>query len=160
MKLPEFIQKLKKACEHSVLKANVSRLLYKKDKEIIALLRAHSPYDPESGAPHFRDQWMASKLKYGSSKVLAQLIVVNKTPIYGRFMVEGAVPGKAPWYYPHKNNDTKRTGKLNVFDGKVWAGGLNPGHDKTMGGPIVQVLGKVSDKITQEVSREFVKGFI
>jgi len=157
MKLPEFIQKLKKASEHSVLKANVSRLLYKKDKEIIALLRAHSPYDPESGAPHFRDQWMASKLKYGSSNVLAQLIVINKTPGYGQFMVEGVSPGQAPWYFPNKK---RKTGKLTVAGGRVWAGGLNPGHDKTIGGPIVQVLNKISDKITQEVSKEFVKGFI
>ena len=160
MTLPEFIQKLKKASEHTALKANVSRLLYKKDNEIIALLKEHSPYDPEGGSPHFRDQWQAHKLKYGSSNVLAQLIVVNKTPIYGRFMVEGAELRKAPWYYPHKKNDSKRTGKLNVFDGKVWAGGLNPGHDKTFGGPITQVLSKVSDKIVQEISDDFVKGFI
>jgi hypothetical protein len=167
MKLNEFVLKLSKTASGSVVKANVSRLLYRKDTELINLLKEHSPYDPKHKDPHFRDQWKASRKKYGNSKVLAQIIVSNNTPNYGQFLVAGAEPNQAPWYYPgrvrkgkKKGQFKKGTGKLKTAQGKVWAGGLDPGHSKTVGGPIIQVLTKFSDKLTQEVSDEFVKGFI
>jgi len=166
MNLNEIIKGLAKITEGSAIKANVSRLLYKKDNELIDLLKEHSPYDPEHKDPHFRDQWKASRKKYGNSKVLAQIIVSNSTPIYGQFLVAGAELNQAPWYYPNrirkgkkKGQFKKGTGKLTKVQGKVWAGGLDPGHIKTVGGPIAQVLTKFIDKFTQEVSDEFVKGF-
>lgn len=167
MDLNSFLKKLRAISESAAIKANVSRLLYRKDNEIIKLLQEHSPYDPTNPDPHFKDQWKAHRKLFsglsGSSSVLAELIISNKTPDYGRFLVEGADPGKAPWYYPGRNvkgQFTKGTGKLKVVDGKVWAGGLNPGHSKTVGGPIAQVLSKFSDKFSQEVADEVVKGFI
>ena len=166
MKLNDLILKLGQNVQGSAIKANVSRLLYKKDNELINLLKEHSPYDPDHNNPHFRDQWKASRKKFGNSKVLAQVIVSNSTPKYGQFLVTGAEPNQPPWYYPNKVRSGKKkgqfkkgSGKLIKTQGKVWAGGLYPGHSKTVGGPIAQVLSKFADKFTQEVADEFVKGF-
>ena len=90
-------------------------------------------------------------------------MVTNDTPNYGQFIVAGAPVGEAPWYYPNRNKKgqfVKGTGKLKKSGGRVWAGGLNPGHAKTIGGPIVQVFSKYVDKFSQAFSDEFVKGFI
>lgn len=59
----------------------------------------------------------------------------NPTP-YGIFMDEGAGVGKPPWNFSGKS----KTGKLVVRNGRVWAGGLNPGHSKTVGGATGPVL--------------------
>jgi len=166
MNLNQIINKLGQNVEGSAIKANVSRLLYRKDNELINLLKEHSPYDPDHEDPHFRDQWKAVRKQYGNSKVLAQVIISNSTPNYGQFLVTGAEPNQPPWYYPNrvlkgkkKGQFKKGTKKLVKVQGKVWAGGLDPGHPKTVGGPIAQVLSKFTDKFTQEVADEFVKGF-
>lgn len=52
-------------------------------------------------------------------------------------MDEGAEPNAYPWYFP---GSKKKTGKLKVSGGKVWAGGLNPGHEYTVGGQTGPVL--------------------
>ena len=59
MNLNQIINKLGQNVEGSAIKANVSRLLYRKDNELINLLKEHSPYDPDHEDPHFRDQWKA-----------------------------------------------------------------------------------------------------
>ncbi len=48
----------------------------------------------------------------------------------------GADTNAAPWYYPK----SRKTGKLTVSMSKVWAGGLKPGHQHTIGGAINPVL--------------------
>ena len=156
--LSTLINKIKQSKEQ--IKKNAIRIMYKKDKEILQLLKDHSPVDTGT----FRDNWKASRLRYKSSDTLAEIVVTNATKNYGQFMITGAEPRQAPWYYPHRDSKTgkfkKGTGKLKGSGGKVWSGGLNPGHDKTIGGPIEQALSKYADKFTQEVSDEFVKGFI
>ena len=44
--------------------------------------------------------------------------------------------------------------------GRVWAGGLSPGHGKTVGGAVSIILSQYTDKFTQQFSNEFVKAFI
>lgn len=159
MKIKDFINSLKQSLG-TAMKTNASRILYKEDKKILALLKAHSPVD----TGNFRDNWKVTRSRFGSSNTLASILVSNDTAFYGQFAAGGATPGQAPWYYPHRDKATGRfkkgTGKLKLADGKVWAGGLNPGHAKTVGGPIAIVLSKYTDKFTQEFSDEFVKGFI
>ncbi len=159
MKLKAFIRSLKQSVGGNI-KANASKILFKEDKKIITLLKAHSPVD----TGRFRDNWKATRPRFGSSKTLAGIVITNDTPNYGQFAAGGAEPGEAPWYYPHRSKSTgkfkKGTGKLKLADGKVWAGGLNPGHAKTVGGPIAIVLSAYTDKFTQEFSDKFVKGLI
>jgi len=160
MEIKSFINSLKKSFGTEGQKSLVSRMLYKEDKKILALLRAHSPVDTGT----FRDNWAVARPRFGSTKTLAGIRIINNTPFYGQFVAGGALPGQAPWYYPHRNKATGRfkkgTGKLKLSDGRVWAGGLKPGHSKTVGGPIVQVLSKYTDKFIQEFSDEFAKGSI
>ena len=167
MKLKTFISKLKRSFSVETIKSSASKILYKEDKKILALLKAHSPYDPDhkpAGEKHFRDNWKVTRPRFGSSKTLAGIKIINDTPDYGQFAALGAEPNEAPWYFPHRDRSTGRfkkgTGKLKLVNGKVWAGGLNPGHDKTVGGPIAQVLSKYTDKFTQEFADGFVKGFV
>ena len=142
------------------LKTKASLILYKEDKKITSLLKAHSPVD--SG--EFKANWKVKRKRFGSPKTLAGIVITNDTPKYGQFAAGGAEPLSAPWYYPHRERSTGRfkkgTGKLKLVDGNVWAGGLNPGHDKTVGGAINIVLSKYTDKFTEEFSDKLVKGFI
>jgi len=157
--LKQIIDNLKKSSSEKI-KATTTRFMNKEDKKIVALLKAHSPVD--SG--EFRDNWKAVRPRFGSKNTLAGLLITNATPHYGQFVAFGAEQSKAPWYYPHRDKKTGRfkkgTGKLRATGGKVWAGGLSPGHHKTVGGPIAQVLSKFVDRFTQEYAKEVVKGFV
>ena len=149
-----------KSLEGQTAKLKAASILYKKNRSLIAELRAHSPKD----TGEFKRNWKVKRAKFGTSRTLAGIIITNDTPAYGQFVAGGAEPKAAPWYYPHKSRKTGRfikgTGKLKLSGGRVWAGGLNPGHAKTVGGPIVNVLTKFTDNFTQEFSDEFVKGFV
>jgi len=155
MKLEAFIFSLRKGIR-SGIKDQSRYFLYKRDKTILALLRDHSPVD--SG--NFNSNWKVKRVRFGNQNVLAGLAITNDTPNYGKFVAFGAEPGKAPWYYPNRNKKgqfVKGTGKLKKSGGKVWAGGLNPGHDKTVGGPIVQVMDKFANKFAQEFGDKIAK---
>jgi len=158
MKLLNAIKDLKKMVSGGIKKASAT-ILYKEDKTLIALLKAHSP----SASGEFKSNWKASRKRFGSSKTLAGLVITNDTPLYGQFLAFGADPEEAPWYFPgrdKKGKFTKHSGKLKAYDGKIWAGGLNPGHAKTIGGPISQVLSKRVDSFTEEFANGIVKGFV
>ncbi len=166
MKLQAFIASLSAGARPGSLKTAARSILYKRDKTIRALLEASSPYDPDKKkGRHFRDNWKVKRIRFGARNVLAGLAITNTTPKYGVFVASGASPGKAPWYYPHTKTKSGRvskgTGKLTVHDGKVWAGGLNPGHSKTIGGPIAQIMEDYTNKFAREFADEFIKkGFI
>lgn len=84
----------------------------------------------------------------------------NRTNYYNVFMEYGAEKHKAPWFYPHASKKRKRSGKLVVRNGRVWAGGLNPGHSHTYGGAIGPVLiNKPSRarKIARDVADEMMR---
>lgn len=160
MEIKQFISEMKTLFGDSNMKTMVSRMIYTEDAKILALLRAHSPVD--SG--RFRDNWAVARPRFGSKKTLAGIRIINDTPFYGQFAAGGAEPRTAPWYYPHRRTGSgqfkKGTGKLKLAEGKVWAGGLSPGHAKTVGGAVSIVLSKYTDKFTLELSDKFVKAFI
>lgn len=160
MKLKKFIDDLKSSFGQKGLKGKVASILYKEDAKILAQLKAHSAVD--SGT--FRDNWTVVRPKINVSGTLAGIRIANDTPFYGQFVAGGADPMAAPWYYPHRDSKSGRfkkgTGKLKMANGKIWAGGLNPGHANTVGGPIAIVLSKYTDEFTQELSDKVVKGFV
>mgnify|MGYP006935318940 CR=1 FL=1 len=158
--IKEFISGTIKSFNKKVL-PKVEKVLYKSENAIIKELKAHSPVDTGTYASNWKAK--RSRLRFGNS--LAGLTITNSTPKYGQFIEGGAEIGEAPWYFPHRNKKgqfRKGTGKLKVADGKVWPGGLNPGHAQTVGGAISIVMGnrKLLDKLTIELSDELVKGFL
>ena len=162
MDLKNFLAKLRKMGDR--IRTSSQKALYKNESFVLRELRKHSPKD--SG--YFASQWRAKRLRFGGSKTLAGLVITNKTPIYGQFVEGGAKPGKAPWYFPHRNKKGQmrkhkyNTGKLKLADGRVWAGGLDPGHDKTVGGAISKVISDSAllDKLTVELSDESIKAML
>jgi len=159
MKIKDFIRKLKIAFTFGA-KDSSKKLLQKEESKIIRLLKEHSAKD----TGEFRSNWKVKRGRFNAKNTLAGISITNDTPKYGQFVAFGAEPREAPWYYPHRDAKTGRfkkgTGKLKTVEGKVWAGGLNPGHDKTVGGPIAIVLSKYTENFTEEFADGFVKGFI
>ena len=170
LKWSTFFTNITKELSSTKLGELAEKALHKSDAEIIAFLKAHSPYDPDKKAgSHYADNWKVRRLRFGTTKQLAGMTIINETPEYGQFMEEGAEPGsdKAPWYFPQRHKTgkkrgqfKKRSGKLKAVDGRVWAGGLNPGHSLTVGGALsflAKEKGLVSN-ITIDVSSAIVKG--
>lgn len=160
MNIDAFIKKLAKIKADKAFKAVASAALLKEEKKLLARLKAHSPVD--SG--YFASRWKIKRVKFQSSNALAGLSITNDTPDYGRFATSGAEPNKAPWYYPNRDKKgkfRKGTGKLKKSAGKVWAGGLNPGHDKTVGGTVENALKSAGfdGSFTKELSKDLVKVF-
>ena len=167
MNLADYVIQVKKNYgSKSAISNAIAKSLYKEDKNILNKLKAHSPVDTGD----FRSNWRVNRTRFVDGGSLAGLSMTNNTPRYGQFAAFGARPQKAPWYYPHRDRKTGRfkkgTGKLKMTTGKeegrVWAGGLKPGHDKTVGGPLQQALINTGllDKLTIEITNSFVKGFI
>lgn len=141
MKLDDFLTKLRQMGNR--IRESSQKALYKNESFVLRELRKYSPKD--SGK--FASKWRARRLRFTDTKTLAGLVIENKTVGYGQFAEGGADPGKAPWYFPNrvlkgkkKGQMRKGTGKLKLLDGKVWAGGLDPGHSKTVGGAIAKVV--------------------
>lgn len=130
MKLRPFIANLKKMPD----RMNKAALKpYKAELPLILKdLQSRSPVDTGK----YKGSW---QIKKGSTTgiILANTVFYNDDP-KAYLMEFGAVPGEAPWYYPN----AKQTGKLTVSGGKVWSGGLKPGHQHTIGGAIGPVLYK------------------
>ncbi len=113
-------------------------------KNILEALKNHSPVDTGT----FRDSWKMNIVPSFSSLALRQVKVTNSD--YGPKIAtlnEGAQPRMAPWYYP----GSKQTGKLTVSGGKVWAGGWDPGHDMTTGGPINRVFSRTQSDLRSKI---------
>lgn len=109
--------------------------------------------DLQSRSPVDRGQYKSSwKMREGSKKglIVANVVFYNDDP-KARLMEFGSETGVAPWYYPNQ----AKTGKLTVASGRVWAGGLKPGHQHTIGGAINPVLYKNNQRqleIAQKVA--------
>lgn len=141
-------------------KKNIRSALYEESKHILSDLESRSPVD----TGFFKSNWKVRLSRFSSSGNIVSVSITNKTP-YAYFMEYGAAPHKAPWYYP--NRDTKGrfkkgTGKLKISKGRVWAGGLSPGHSQTVGGAIGPTLfesKKRTDQLTKKIADAAVRGF-
>ncbi len=156
MTLLEFLNRMKVNIRGPKFKKVSARALKNYEYRILSKLRANSPED----TGQFKRGWEVSIIQ-GTSDSLAEMVIRNKTEEYAEFMELGAEPGKAPWYFPHKNK--KGTGKLRLGEGRVWAGGLNPGGDTTIGGVFQNVFAKRSkllDRLTIDVSDSVIKAFL
>ena len=58
----------------------------------------------------------------------------------------GADKNTAPWFFPIKDSGS---GRLTARNGRIWAGGRNPGHSKTIGGAIKPVLEENNDRLNR-----------
>jgi len=163
MDLSEFLVKLRTMGDN--IRQSTQKALYKNESFVLRELRKHSPKD--SGT--FAANWRARRLRFSGGTELAGLVITNKTVGYGQFLEDGAEPGKAPWYFPHrvrrgkkKGQLRKGTGKLKLVDGKVWAGGLDPGHSKTVGGAVTRVISDKSllDKLTIDILDSGIKAVL
>jgi hypothetical protein len=125
-------------------------------------LMDHSPED----TGFFKSQWRISRSV--STSGVVSLRFTNNTP-YSPFMTEGAPIGGFPWFHSgakrSKNTGrfTKGSGKLKVSGGRVWAGGLKPGHNLTITGPINKVLtgnGIIAKKNQKELVKSVANSII
>ncbi len=147
--LSTFIKRIEKS---KGVSASIIKAADEKSTELLSALQQHSPVD--SGA--FQRGW-ALDTKKGSKGTLVSISITNKANLpYAVFMLTGADPQSAPWYYPHEK--TIPTGKLTMQGGKVWAGGLNPGHGKTVGGTVTNALKAVDykDGLKRMITQKFV----
>jgi hypothetical protein len=104
----------------------------KEADKVLQELQKRSPVD--SG--QYRASW---KVREGAKTAgIIRSFIFYNTDAKFPLMEYGAEPEEAPWYFPGKKK--KKTGKLTVAKGRVWAGGLNPGHSLTIGGAITPVL--------------------
>lgn len=145
MKLSAFIGKVK----GFVHKINVAAKIPFVSETALVLedLKKRSPVD--SGT--YRESWKFRR-QTGRGSIYS-VVFYNDDPKFA-LMEFGANKYEAPWYYPRK----KKSGKLTEARGKVWAGGLDPGHSLTIGGAITPVLEKyqkanIGDKISEVVLR-------
>lgn len=119
-KLPE---KMKKAAQE-ILDGEVPRL--------IAEFKERSPVD--TGL--YQSSWQKAPLRIGF-RTMAGVRIRNIDYQKAEWMEYGAAPGGPPWYFP---GPRKPTGKLTESGGRIWAGGLDPGHSLTIGGAIDAVI--------------------
>lgn len=133
----EFIKYLQNAAKR--MKSGARNSLQDNASSLLKGLMDHSPVDTGT----FRNQWRISRSK--DSKGNVSLVFSNNTS-HSHLMIEGSAVGAPPWNYTGAKRGkgtgkfTKGSGKLKIKNGRVWAGGLNPGHNKTITGPINKVL--------------------
>lgn len=100
--------------------------------KLIVDFQRRSPVD--TGA--YKQGWYKTTTRFHTPGILASEGIRNDDP-KANLMEFGADPKSAPWYYPNKKEPS---GKLKEFGGKIWAGGISPGHSFTIGGAIDPVL--------------------
>ncbi len=106
--------------------------LYKESNVILRDFEAKSPVD----TGEYRSGWRMAKGYQG--KIAVRLY--NKDVEKAEYMEFGAGIKDAPWYFPKQKK--RPSGKLYIRNGRVWAGGKNPGSPITMGGSIDPILFK------------------
>jgi len=130
---------------------SVRNVLHEESTRWLRDLKNHSPVD----TGEYKAGWRIARGSR-SAGTLASVSIVNPTMGYGFFMEHGGEPGGEPW--PHISRGVSRSGKLRFSGGRIWAGGLNPGHDKTVGGAIDKVftdtqLNRLADKMAEAAVR-------
>lgn len=137
------------------LKSRVSSVLYEESRSLLSDFQDRAPVDTGM----FRSNWRLMKSRFLPSNTIASFTLSNATP-YAIYMEEGAEKNKEPWFFPGKKKH--RTGKLAVRNGRVWAGGLNPGHSKTVKGAIGPVLtnnNRRINELTNKIADAVIGGF-
>jgi len=114
------------------MRNSVKSTLQEEAPLLLADIKAHSPED--SG--EFKSLWFIGKSRSIGRGSVANIVIRN-TDSKASLMEFGALRNQAPWFYP---GSKVKTGKLIVRHGRVWAGGLHPGHSKTVGGAINRVI--------------------
>ena len=112
--------------------------LYSEGNKLMKDFESHSPLDTGK----YKAGWRTAKSFQG--KIAIKIFNAEGK---GGLMEEGTGTEEAPWYYPGTRK--KKSGKLIVKNGRVWAGGLNPGHTLSAGGPMNNVFFKRKRRQTQ-----------
>lgn len=141
------------------IKRKIKSVLHGESKLIKRDLYSRSPFD----TGYFRSRWNIKISNFGLGGDIARISIKNDAP-YAYFMEYGAPKFAAPWYYPQRDKRgrfKKGTGKLKERGGRIWAGGLNPGHNRTIGGAIRPTLfesEKRLEKMSELIAKAFVSG--
>lgn len=150
MKLTQFITELRQfPAKAGIIAKNV---LQSEAGPLMNALKERSPVD----SSFYKTSWFQTKPRFMGAHVVAAVGFRNNDP-KAHFMEFGAPPGEAPWYYPKRSKASgkfvKGSGKLTLRNGRVWPGGLNPGHSKTVGGAIDPVIYNNNERQLQITKR-------
>lgn len=141
------LQKAGKAMETGIKLA-----LYKESTSLLNQIKEHAPVS----TGYYRNNWKVSRGRVSIGGSFASLTYSNSTS-YAEYMEYGADKGAYPWFFPNKK---KASGRLTVRNGRVWAGGLNPGHEKTVGGAYNQVFTEQKlDYLCNKIADGALRGF-
>lgn len=130
MNVKRLIRELNSAPSRMAYAARVA--INSEARKLIVDFRRRSPVD--SG--EYKGRWKKSEFISSIPGVIAGTRIFNDDT-KASLMEFGANPDEAPWHYPQVNANT---GKLTASGGKIWAGGLRPGHHLSIGGAIDPVL--------------------
>lgn len=117
------------------MKSSISSVLYEESSKLLSDFQRNAPVD----TGRYKGNWRIKKSRFSPVSTIASFTIYNNTD-YAIYMDEGAEKGKAPWFYTE--DSPVQTGRLAVINGRVWAGGWNPGHGRTSKGAIDPILYK------------------
>ena len=122
--------------------------LYEEAQLLLVDFKKRSPRD----TGRYRSKWRILKPRSLSGEI--GLSIINDTS-YGILMDEGAGIGEEPWKF---TQNSYRSGKLYIYKGRVFAGGIDPGKTLSAGGQTGPVLmdsprrqGQIVKRITEAV---------
>jgi len=117
----------------SIMRKNAKLTLYSETSKLLKDFQKHAPKD----TGYYRSMYRIARNRFSSGNTIASTSIYNDAS-YAEYMEEGTEKNQAPWYYPGKKK--KRSGKLFIANGRVWAGGLNPGKSLASSGAINSVF--------------------
>jgi len=129
-KLEDIVSIFSRAAE--TIRPAIRNVLFAESNDLSREFQERSPID----TGEYAGNWKVKRSNYLPGNIIASYTVFNDTDDYGIFMEFGATPGEAPWYFEGSSD----SGKLGISEGKVWAGGLEPGFSNTVGGAVGPTL--------------------
>lgn len=116
----------------SKMRSAAKRALFAESALLAKEFQSRSPVD--SGK--YRSGWRIARGRF-SSNGFAGVTIFNNSTDYADLMEYGAKKNAAPWYFPIGKSGKRKTSKKLILNrGLIWAGGMKPGHAKTVGGAI------------------------
>lgn len=137
------------------MQSRISSVLYEESSKLLSDFQRNAPVD----TGRYKGNWRIKKSRFSPTNMIASFTLYNNTD-YAIYMDEGAEPGKTPWFYTE--DGPVQTGRLAVIRGRVWAGGWNPGHERTAKGAIDPVLYKNKrrqNEIAKKIADAVIGGF-